>query len=197
VSVLLWNGTFVRFASEGVLLPIALVATGLGAAALHVAGPAARRRWWARPIRGVAIGAALGLALAAASWLGWQARDLLPVDPTAQVEALYATLRRPPGPVAGLPLLLLTIAGEEVVFRGLLHDALRRRLGPVASIAAGATIYALANLGSGTWILPAVALLLGAAWAALAERSRGLWVPLLCHAVWDTLVFAVAPLVPA
>ena len=58
-------------------------------------------------------------------------------------------------------------------------------------------LYALANLASGTWILPVVALLLGALWGALAERSRGLWLPLVCHLVWDAFVFALVPLVPS
>lgn len=196
LTLLAWNAVFLLFGGTGVLLPIAAVATLLGALTLRAAGAPTRRRWFARPGPGVAIGALLGLALAAASWAAWWVRGVAPVDITPDVQALYATLRLPPGPVRGLPLMLLTITAEEIIFRGLLLDTLRARLGGVGAVGVGAFIYAAANLGSGTWILPVVALLLGAGWGALAERSRGLWVPLACHCVWDIIVFSIAPLVP-
>lgn len=195
-TVLGWNAVFVLTAEHGVLPFIAGLATLLGAAALWVAGPAARARWASRPARGVLLGAAAGVALAGASWAGWMVRDFVPIDLTPQVEGLYAVLRRPPGPVLGFPLMVLTIAGEELVFRGLLQDALRSRLGSAGAVGASAVLYTLANLGSGTWILPVVALALGALWGLMAERSRGLWLPLACHLVWDAAVFAVVPLVP-
>lgn len=196
-TVVGWNAVFVLTADSGVLPYIAALATLLGGAALGVAGPAGRSRWASRPVRGMLLGTAAGVALAGASWAGWMVRDLVPLDITPQVEGLYAVLRRPPGPVLGFPLMVLTIVGEELVFRGLLQDALRSRVGSAGAVAASAVLYTLANLGSGTWILPVVALLLGALWGAMAERSRGLWLPLACHLVWDAAVFAVVPLVPA
>jgi len=78
-----------------------------------------------------------------------------------------------------------------------LQDALRARAGPRAAVVLAAVAYALANLGSGTWILPLVALVLGGLWGLLAERSGGLWVSLACHILWDAALFVVVPLVPA
>lgn len=192
--VVSWNATFVLTAVHGVLVPIACVAGVLGAAGV-VLGRSQLSAWTRRPAAGLAWGAALGVLLAVLSHAAYRAA--VPLLPLAEpVAGLYAMLRKPPGPVVGLPLMLLTVVAEEVLFRGLLLDALRPRLGRRA-VVVSAGLYALANLGSGTWVLPVMALLLGLLWGALAERSGGLSVPLWCHLVWDVLVFAVVPLVPA
>ena len=120
---------------------------------------------------GLLSGAALGLLLGVASHLAYRAA--VPLLPVAEpVAALYALLRMPPGPVLGLPLMLLTVFAEEVLFRGLLLDALRPRLGR-AAVLVSASLYAVANLGSGTWVLPVMALLLGVLWGE-HERPKSL-----------------------
>lgn len=192
-----WNAVFLLTADRGVLPWIGGTAAVLSLAGAALVGPEARARWGSRPVRGVVLGTGVAAVLVAASLAGWSVRGLLPVDITTEVSGLYAVLRRPPGPVAGFPLMVVTIVGEEILFRGVLQDALRARLGPRAAVGLAAVAYALANLGSGTWILPLVALVLGGLWGLLAERSGGLWVPLACHILWDAALFVVVPLVPA
>ena len=191
-----WNAVFILTAERGVLPWIALLAAVLSLSAMAVAGPDARARWVSRPGAGVLRGGASAAVLVAASWAGWLVRDIVPVDVTTEVEGLYAVLRRPPGPVLGLPLMVITILGEEIIFRGLLQDAVRKRLGSRVAVVLPAVLYALANVGSGTWILPCVALVLGGLWGMLAERSRSLWLPFTCHVLWDLGLFVFVPLVP-
>lgn len=190
-AVVGWNGAFLLFGETGVLVPIAVVAVVLGGAALLLG----RSRWVAWGSRfgaGTVSGVALGVALAGASHLAYAlAAPVLPVE--QPVSALYAMLRMPPGPARGFPLMVLTIVAEELVFRGVLQDALRPRLGRWA-VVGSALVYTLANLGSGTWVLPVMALLLGILWGWLAERSGGLATALWCHLIWDVLVFVVVPL---
>ena len=196
VTLIGWNGVFLATAATGVLAPIA----GFASAAALVAGALRWRdlsRWFGVSVGRVAGGVGLGVALAGLSWWAWMLAVQLPLDIEPAVAGLYATLRMPPGPVAGLPLLVVTIVAEEVVFRGLLQDSLRARLGPGRAIAAVALLYTLANLSSGTWVLPVMALLLGLFWGWLAERTGGLVVPLLCHLVWDIILFVLLPLIPA
>lgn len=194
VVILAWNATFVLTAASGVLVPIGCVAGVLGGLGA-VLGRTRWRQWTSRAGPGFLSGALLGLLLAVGSHLAYHlAAPVLPV--AGPVADLYGMLRMPPGPVVGMPLMLLTVLAEEVLFRGLLMDALRPRLGRNA-VLVSAGLYALANLGSGTWVLPVMAFLLGTLWGILAERSGGLSVPLWCHIVWDVLVFAVVPLVPS
>jgi membrane protease YdiL (CAAX protease family) len=196
VTLVGWNGVFLGTAATGVLAPIAAFAGGLALVALGLRR-ADWSRWFRVSVGRVAGGVGLGIALAGLSWWAWLLAVQLPLDLEPAVAGLYATLRMPPGPVIGLPLVVLTIVAEEIIFRGLLQESLRARLGPARAIGAVAALYAVANLGSGTWVLPVMALLLGAFWGWLAERTRGLVVPLLCHLVWDIILFVLLPLIPA
>ena len=196
-TLLGWNAVFLLTADRGVLPWIAATATVMALAGAVLAGPEARARWLARPLRGLLQGAGVAVLLVAASLVAWSARGVLPLDITSEVAGLYAVLRRPPGPVVGFPLMFITIVAEEILFRGVLQDALRARVGPTAAVVLAAVVYALSNLGSGTWVLPLLALLLGGLWGLLAERSGGLWLPLACHILWDAALFVVVPLVPA
>lgn len=191
-----WNGVFLATAETGVLGPIAGFA-GLMAAFVVVVRRQDLGRWFRVTPRLVLVGLGLGVVLAGLSWWAWLAAQHLPLDLEPAVARLYAVLRKPPGPVLGLPLVVLTITAEEILFRGLLQDTLRPRLGRAGAVVAVAALYTAANLGSGTWVLPLAAALLGLLWGALAEKSGGLVVPLLCHLVWDLVLFVALPLVPA
>jgi len=196
-TLLGWNAVFILTADRGVLPWIAGTAAVLALVGASLAGPEARARWRARPVRGLLQGTGVAALLVAASLGGWSARGLVPFDITSEVAGLYTVLRRPPGPVVGFPLMVITIIAEEILFRGVLQDALRARVGPTAAVALAAVVYALANLGSGTWLLPLLAIVLGGLWGLLAERSGGLWLPLTCHVLWDAALFVFLPLVPA
>lgn len=146
-------------------------------------------------LRSVAIGIVAGLVMVAATYL------LYPLGMAAfpgldpRVAQLYRPLQAPPGPLVALPVLLLAVAAEELVWRGLVLDSLTARLPAAPGVVAGAVLYALPQIASGSAIVIALALVCGLAWGAERIRSGCLTAPLLTHAIWSTTVFALAPLV--
>jgi uncharacterized protein len=175
----------------------AMAATGAGTVVLAWRADAHRLRALLRlDLRSIATGLAAGLLMLAATYL------LYPLGVAAfpgldpRVAQLYRPLAAPPGPVAALPVLLLAVLAEELVWRGLVLDALTTRLPAGPSVAAAAILYALPQVASGSAIVMAVALACGIVWGAERVRTDGLTVPLLTHAIWSTTVFALVPLVP-
>lgn len=93
---------------------------------------------------------------------------------------------------------LLLVAGvvfplvEEILFRGLLHDWLRRRFGAGAASAVGAAIFAGAH---GIPILLPALFVVGLMLAWTRERSGSLWPPIILHGSFNSimvlLLFAV------
>jgi membrane protease YdiL (CAAX protease family) len=84
---------------------------------------------------------------------------------------------------------LLTPIWEEVVFRGLVHGGLRRRLGPVFASTLGAVIFAACH---GVPVLLPYLLTLGLSLAYLREFHRTLWAPVCMHVVVNGLATGVA-----
>jgi uncharacterized protein len=87
------------------------------------------------------------------------------------------------------------VLGEELVWRGLVHDAWPRRFTPVAKILLGALAYALVDLATGSPVLMATAFVCGTVWATLRSTTGGLLAPVASHLVWDLLVLFVHRLV--
>ena len=83
---------------------------------------------------------------------------------------------------------LLTPLWEEVVFRGLVHGGMRRRLGPLPASLISAAIFAACH---GVPILLPYMLLLGLSLAYLREFHRTLWAPVCMHVVLNTAATAV------
>jgi len=91
-----------------------------------------------------------------------------------------------------LPVLLMTAAngiGEEMFFRGALHDALPRRLAWLVSTVA----YTLTTIGSGVFLLVLAAAMLGGVTAFLRERTGGLAAPIATHLVWSLGMLLLLP----
>jgi len=82
---------------------------------------------------------------------------------------------------------------EEVMFRGLLFGALRRRVSPAAAIALSSLVFGLAH--GGVALLPTAAL--GALFCWLYERTGSLVVPTLSHALHNGLTMAMVSSTPA
>ena len=88
---------------------------------------------------------------------------------------------------------LLTAPAEELLFRGVVQGLLRRAYGVVPAVSLASAIFALFHLSafdSGA-VLPglAVVFLSGLVLGALYEYSRTLLVPILAHALWNSLLF--------
>ena len=83
-----------------------------------------------------------------------------------------------------------------MLWRGALLDALRRYL-PVGTAAVLSTLcYAGAQLGSGSWLVVALAVVFGGLWTAQRLWTRSLLAPLLTHLAWTATVVAIAPVEP-
>jgi membrane protease YdiL (CAAX protease family) len=94
-----------------------------------------------------------------------------------------------------LALLIVIVAGEEIIWRGALGLGVAAKLGawPAVLISAGAFTLAHASIGSP--VLLVAAALAGAAWTYLAIRTRSLWAPFVAHLLWDVGLLWLTPLI--
>ncbi len=137
-------------------------------------------------ILGAIVGAALLSAalLASLRWLG-----LVGMGPdTNHYESLETSLSLETW-TWKIPLVILGATVEEVLFRGVLHDALRRRVPPLVAALLGSFVF------SATHVRPlayaAVTFSLGLVLVALRERFRSLAPGTILHALWNFLLLAV------
>lgn len=142
------------------------------------------RRW----PRDVAVGAASGVALHGAFWIGEQFLAVAAPRVADEVADLYAV--RAGSSRVWMPVVLAVAAGgEELFFRGFLQE----RVGWPAALAT----YASIHLWERKVILPVAALIGGVWWGALLERTDGLVAPLTSHLVWVMLTVWLRPATPA
>ena len=144
-------------------------------------------------VAGVAAGA-LGTAVMIVATYGLYP-PLAQLSPAlaAETGVLYAFF----GPVTGLKLALflpLVVVSEELVWRGMVQNAIVRRLGPLAGLAAVTAVYALAHAPTGSILLTLLAGVCGLFWSVLALSTRSLVPGLICHLAWDVVVMGLYPL---
>lgn len=140
------------------------------------------------------LGATFGLILALVSWLSVPiAIRLIPYF-GPDLNQLYATLRKPPGPIRAMPVLALTVMAEELVWRGELVARLQERFAPTATVAIATISYSLPIVMSKSPLLIAIALCFGSLFTVQRLIFRSWLGPFVSHLVWTLLVFAVHPL---
>ncbi len=140
----------------------------------------------------------LGLGVAAVLylifWLGAIVlRALFPASDVL-IRSVYDT--RVALPDWAIALLLATIIGpgEEIFWRGLVQKRLIALTSPTFGLVLGAIIYALVHLWAGNAVLILAALICGLIWGYFYFKSGSLIGPMISHAVWDVVIFVVAPL---
>ncbi|MFS0886942.1 CPBP family intramembrane glutamic endopeptidase [Aeromicrobium sp. 179-A 4D2 NHS] len=136
--------------------------------------------------RAALIGAAVGAVLLGACLVV----AVLIADVPALAEPADELLEHADG--ALLPVLLMTAVngvGEEMFFRGALHDSLPRRWAWLVSTA----VYTLTTAGSGIALLVLAAAMLGGVTAFLRERTGGLAAPIATHLVWSLGMLLLLP----
>ncbi len=176
----IWLGT-----ASAALLCIAIMAA---------ADPSSRTRLvraWSVPA--CFAGLAVGMGMALATWLLYPLSTRIIPGLEGEVTALYGLLRQPPGPVRALPLLVLVVATEELLWRGLALDLFLRRLRPGSAILAAAALSVLPQLALQSTLLPVVGFACASIWGWLRVQYNGLAAPLLAHLLWDILVFVLFP----
>src|SRR5690606_14250563 len=92
-----------------------------------------------------------------------------------------------------LPWVLAIILAEEVLWRGALLYVLERRVPPALAMLASVLSYAAAQLGTGSWIVMALALACGTLWTLQRHLTRSLLSPLIAHLIWTPTVILFYP----
>lgn len=98
---------------------------------------------------------------------------------------------------ASLPILFVAgaVVGpfvEELVFRGLVYGALRKRLSTAPAVLLVTAFFALAHTAqSGGGYIPWIEAVGGVAFCLVYEKSRSLWAPYLVHALGNAALFTL------
>lgn len=163
---------------------------GLGSFALLTSAPA--RRAWIGP-REVLLGLWSAGVLYVTFKLGDRfARRFVPGG-DAQIREIYALRQlRPREEIAAR---LATIVGpaEELFWRGLVQEALMRRLGRWRGSAVAAMAYAGVHVVTGNFTLLGAAGVAGAHWCALYAAGVPLGALVVSHVTWDVWIFLLQP----
>jgi uncharacterized protein len=169
--------------------------TGLGLGALALASSGELRR--ARPRqRDVATGIAIAAGLYAVFQVGDRAARRIMPSGAEDIGDMYElrTLRSK-GEIAAR---LAAVIGpaEELYWRGMLQQALTRRLGTARGAAAATALYGGAHLTTGNPTLIGAATVAGAGWSALAALGVPMPALVISHVVWDIWIFLIQPTQP-
>lgn len=145
---------------------------------LAAVGLAFHERWGAELAHGLALGAAMILAVAGGE-------RLLGVASFSWNSASAASLAR-----QGLILIvvmLVAAANEELMFRGYPFQRLMETLGPAGAVAIMAALFGVVHLWnpSHTWVSTLNTALIGVPLAIAYLRTRALWLPLGLHFGWN------------
>lgn len=150
---------------------------------------------WLRPQRsGLWLGLATGVGMTLLTYPVYElAAAWVPaLEPV--VAELYSDSRQEPLWAAFLSVLIILTA-EELLWRGAFLDVLRQRLGPGWAGASSVLLYTLGQLGSGSFIVAALAVGCGAVWTFLRIRTGSLWAPFIAHLIWTPIVLLFFPVV--
>lgn len=118
---------------------------------------------------------------------------------TAGVPSLYVIFRAAEPFWVTRAVLPFIILSEELVWRGVVLEAMLRRwpssrITPAAVVLLSGVVYAAAHAPAGSPTLTVVALACGVYWSALRVLTGSLVPPLVSHLVWDLMVLALRPL---
>jgi membrane protease YdiL (CAAX protease family) len=192
VCVVAWLVAAASAEVLGIWSAIGGAAVLLGLAVLRFGQPSPGARL--KPsVRLVLLGAALGGLMAVATHLAHPLVVRALPFVAQETERLYAAFRAPSLVVAAVGLVPV-VAGEELVWRGLVQTALVRRFGAWRGVLLGALVYGLALLPLGLPLLAVVAFFCGLAWGALCALTGSLVPTLVAHLLWDVLVLLWLPL---
>jgi membrane protease YdiL (CAAX protease family) len=170
--------------------------TGLVLGALALAGEPSLRRTRLR--RGdLALGAGGAAALYGIFRLGDRmARRIMPRG-EAEIDAVYGLRSLRPASEIAARLTFVIGPAEELFWRGLVQSRLTRRYGPARGAALAAAAYGGAHVVTGNATLVGAASVAGAFWSTLAAGGLSMGALIAGHALWDLLIFLVAPTTPS
>ncbi len=185
-----WLAAFALGARAHAFLPVIGVVAAAVCATVLALSPEVRRMLRPR-FRDVLWGIAGGGVSLSATYLLYPLVRALAPAVQGDVRFLYALV---PVSAATLPVILVVVVAEELLWRGALQSALAVHHPTASAVVLSSALYAAAQLGLGAPILGAVALGLGLLWAVEASLTGRLVAPLVSHAMWTLTVFGVVPL---
>lgn len=148
------------------------------------------RAAWPRP-GGIVIGLGVGVVTVVLTHVGYRVLSgSLPglVEDVARLHRLAGVTP------SRLGLVVLIAVAEELLWRGLLLDALRQlALRPLVAVSASALIYAASQVGPRSVWLGVAGLGFGVLWGALRLRA-GLAAAVAAHLVWTLAILGLVPL---
>lgn len=155
--------------------------------------PAARRRFKPSFFR-VVLGLCAGLVLLGITHVMAAVFAVVWPEWSEGARMLYAWSRGH-SPVFLASTLVLVVAAEEVLWRGVVARFLMERSGKAVGIVAGAAVYALAHWAAWNPLLLVAALGCGLFWGWLYTATDDLVAPTVSHLLWDVLLLFVFPVV--
>jgi membrane protease YdiL (CAAX protease family) len=178
----------------GLWLAIGSTAMFLGVVASCLDGRAlvASLRCEPRPL---AIGAVVGLGMIVATKLVFTPLAVVLPVLVSDTRELYGAFGEI-GPWAPFVLLPLVVAGEEIVWRGVVYRALDGRMKWPAVVLIGTALYGLAHAPVGSPVLVLACLCVGVCWNALRYWTDSLAAVFVAHMLWDLSILVFSPLVP-
>ncbi len=152
----------------------------------------ALRRWLRPTWVACALGLGVGVLMTLATYPIYDLAARLVPGLDAYVKAHYGSART--GSLwLELGWVSLIILAEELLFRGVLLEVLERHLSRPLAGALGVVLYTVAQLGSGSWVIGAMALVCGGVWTLQRYATNSLVAPLISHMIWTPSVILLHP----
>lgn len=143
----------------------------------------------------LAVGVAVGSATTLLTYVACAVAFAYVPQLETPVRALYETAGQ--GPLLmRLGLVVVILSAEELLFRGLWFDVVRTRKNATVAAAVTVGIYVAVVSAEGSWIVSAVAALLGTLWTWMRVRTHSLVPSLVAHAIWTPVVIVLVPVLP-
>jgi membrane protease YdiL (CAAX protease family) len=152
------------------------------------------RGWFALDGRGLAIGLVGGLVQAGLTHAGYHLVAIRIPAIQQQVVALYDLMGTGMGPMRALPIVVLAIVVEELVWRGVAFESATGSQRTWLAGLVSALLYTAAQAGSGSWALATTAFVCGWVWWGARVWGKSLTPPILMHLVWSLVVLVFLPL---
>ena len=152
----------------------------------------AEKTWLKLNRRVLAVGVGVGLVMTLGTYAAYRLTLLAFPSLDGVVKTLYAFAHVERLPVAFVMTVFILVA-EELLWRGLLVDELRAFMPRALSEACSVLIYAFAQLGSGSFIVFALAVVCGSIWTAERRVTGSLLAPLISHLIWTPTVILLWP----
>ncbi|HET6334161.1 MAG TPA: CPBP family intramembrane glutamic endopeptidase [Polyangiales bacterium] len=154
--------------------------------------PEALKHWLKATWKAIWVGVAVGIGMTALTYGVFQVAVKIAPSLDGQVQALYTGARSTTLPKA-LAWVVALVLAEELLFRGAWPATLRNFMSARAAFSVSLVTYALAQLGTGSWIVMALALGCGTLWTLQRYYTGSLLSPLIAHLIWTPTVILLYP----